>query len=221
MEQQALLLKRADVLAVLIAGVIVGLGLYPITQVLKISLPFPFWMVPIFLPPFCIICLFIAYLLGKKMPFIFQLSKFVVTGLVNTAVDFSVLNLLMSLTHITGGGYYSVFKGISFVVAVCNSYFWNKFWTFSHQTDKRVGGSEMLKFFIVSGIGFGLNVGIASLVTNVIGVQFGIEAGRWANIGAVGGTLVAMAENFLGYKFLVFKKKNAEIVDSAVNVAGE
>jgi len=199
-------------LAVLIAGVVVGFGLYPITQVLKINLPFSFWYVPIFLPVICLLALLVAYLIGKKLPFVFQLAKFVVTGLVNTAVDFSVLNLLMDATHITQGGWFSVFKGISFIVAVTNSYFWNKFWTFSHQTDRQVGGREMLSFFVVSGIGFGLNVGISSLVVNLIGPRFGIEAGRWANIGAVCGTLVAMAENFFGYKFLVFKKKNDDLM---------
>lgn len=209
MQDQVYQLKKTDILAVLIAGEIVGWGIYPISQVLKIKLPFAFWILPVFLPIFCAICLLLAYLIGKKIPFVFQLAKFAVVGLVNTAIDFSILNLLMMLTNIIEGPMYSVFKSISFLVAVTNSFFWNKFWTFRQKSTQQAG-RQFLTFFVVSVIGFGLNVGTASFVTNLIGPQFGIAAGRWANIGAVGGTLVAMVENFLGYKFIVFRKRREQ-----------
>ena len=67
-------------------------------------------------------------------------------------------------------------------------------------------GREFTQFFIVSAIGFGINVGIASLVVNLIGPRFDITEKIWANIGAIFATFFAMVWNFLGYKFIVFKR---------------
>ena len=129
-----------------------------------------------------------------------QIIKFVIVGAFNTLVDLAVLNLFILLTGIAAGTPFIFFKGISFLVAVLNSYFWNRRWTF--RSDKQV----FIQFFIVSAIGLFLNVGTAALLVNIIGPQFGLSEKIWANVGAVGGTLVVMTWNFLGYKFVVFKR---------------
>ncbi len=129
-----------------------------------------------------------------------QIIKFVVVGISNTSVDLAVLNIFIFLTGIASGFPFTIFKTISFVVAVSNSYFWNKRWTF--HSNKKV----FIQFFAVSSIGLLLNVGTASLVVNIIGPQFGIAKQLWANIGAGAGTLVVMTWNFAGYKFFVFGK---------------
>jgi len=99
--------------------------------------------------------------------FSLQFIKFLCVGLINTGVDFGVLNLLMFLFGITKGIGYSFFKAISFIVAVTNSYFLNKRWTF------RKGGKmekeEFAKFIIVSLIAFGINVGTASVLVSFVG----------------------------------------------------
>jgi len=131
-----------------------------------------------------------------------QAVKFILVGILNTFVDLGVLNLLIFTTGIASGFGYSVFKGVSFTVAVVNSYILNKFWTF-----KTTGSFG--KFFIVSLIGFGVNVGVASVVVNIIGNQllsFGVSEKIWANVGAIAATFCAMIWNFIGYKFMVFKK---------------
>ena len=137
-----------------------------------------------------------------------QAIKFVLVGILNTLVDLGILNLLILLSGISTGSGYSAFKGISFTIAVINSYFLNKFWTFK---SRGAGGAkkEFTQFFIVSFIGFGINVGVASFVVNAVGPQLGISDKLWANVGAICATFAAMSWNFLGYKFIVFKK-NAE-----------
>lgn len=133
-----------------------------------------------------------------------QAIKFVLVGILNTLVDLGVLNILILISGISSGLGYSLFKGVSFTAAVINSYFLNKFWTF-----KGLGAGkakkEFAQFLIVSIIGFGINVGVASLVVNIIGPKFGIGDKLWANVGAICATLAAMSWNFLGYKFIVFK----------------
>lgn len=140
----------------------------------------------------------------NKLRFFFQGIKFLIVGGLNTAIDLGVLNVLIFLSGITAGPMFSVFKGISFTVAVINSYLVNKHWTFKAQT--QTNAKEVGEFLVVSIIGFFLNVGTASIMVNVIGPQFGLTEQLWANVGALCGTLVTMTWNFLGYKFVVFKR---------------
>lgn len=150
---------------------------------------------------------FLGYLtaefLGKWVALFKQLGRFGIVGILNTVVDLAVFNLLINTLGITEGLMANLFKGLSFVVAVINSYYWNKYWTFQVQKKTKV---EFVEFVVVSLVGFGLNVGAFHLMVNVIGPlgELGVEA--WANIGALTGTLAGLAWNFLGYKLIVFKK---------------
>ena len=93
------------------------------------------------------------------------------------------------------------------------NFFGNKFWTFKKLPlaapvleEKKSAGKEVLQFFIISLIGFAINVGIAHLVVNVWGPHFGINKNLWGTIGAMCGTVLGLVWNFLGYKLVVFKK---------------
>ena len=160
---------------------------------------------PITLPLLALAFILIVSLFKEKLLAIYQLAKFMLVGTLNTFIDLGVLNFLMVLSGITSGWYFSLFKAISFSSAATNSYFWNKFWTFGKKETK-VGVGEYSKFYVITGGGFLINVGIASLLVNVIGPQFGFSPTIWANIGAIIAVLCAFMWNFLGYKFIVFKK---------------
>jgi len=67
-------------------------------------------------------------------------------------------------------------------------------------------GTEFSQFFVITLISGGIHVGVASLVVNVIGSQFGVSPFVWATVGKILGITVASVWNFLGYKFIVFKK---------------
>jgi len=41
---------------------------------------------------------------------------------------------------------------------------------------------------------------------NVLGPQFGLSQEIWANIGAIIAAFAALFCNFIGYKFIVFKR---------------
>ena len=148
--------------------------------------------------------LFVSSLVLKKIPVLFQAAKFLLVGALNTFVDLGVLNLLILLFSVEAGFLFSIFKGSSFAVAVINSYAWNKYWTFeSAAGDKK---KEFSKFLVVSIIGFILNVGIASLLVNILKAPEGIDPKVWANIAALFATIASMVWNFTGYKLMVFKK---------------
>ena len=135
-----------------------------------------------------------------------QFIKFLLVGVLNTGIDFGVLNLLMFSTGITSGIYYSVFKAISFICSVTNSYIWNKRWTF--KKGKSLEKKEFSKFFIISLMSFGVNIGVASILVNIIGPVGGVSSYIWANISALAAAGFTTLINFFGYKYLVFKDKS-------------
>jgi len=157
------------------------------------------WLLPIVFPVLCAGGMVAALLFKEKLLILYQFAKFFLVGGMNTLVDLGILNLLIFVSEISSGLWYSVFKGFSFLVPTINSYLWNKLWTF------KTGKGTFSQFLVVSFIGLLINVGIASLVVNSIGIQFGLSAAAWASIGALAGSVVGLIWNFLGYKFIVFK----------------
>ena len=168
-------------------------------------------LILIFFPFLAASGLFIASIIGNKLPIIFQASKFFLVGTLNTFIDLAVLNFFIWISDISKGIFYVVFKTISFLAATTNSYFWNKFWTFSSSAQgfggqgKKVVGREFGKFFIVTAFGLLINVGVASFIVNTIGPKFGITEKIWASVGAIVAAFFAFLWNFSGSKFIVFK----------------
>jgi len=142
---------------------------------------------------------------ARKIPIILQIAKYGAVGAFNTFLDWGVVNTLIALTSISSGLWFSVFAGTGFIVANIGSFFWNKYWTFTSNGQVSQSGN-MIQFFAVSAVGFGVKVAIASLVVNVIGAPEGFSSEQWANIGNVSGTMLSMVWNFVGYKFWVFKR---------------
>ena len=145
-----------------------------------------------------------AYLLSKRWPVMLQFVKFGIVGGLNAMLDLGVLNLLIRWSGIAFGAYFSLFKALSFSVAVINSYFWNKYWTFHSEDGPRP--VEFFKFLSVNLVGLAINVGAATLVVNFIGAPEGFSKELWANIGAVSSVFISLFWNFIGMKFIVFKK---------------
>ena len=197
-------MRKKDLVVSIIAGILIGLLTIPTIE----QLPLPGALaklgaikVGLILGLLSIIGYLASELLAKWVKVFRQLGRFAIVGILNTVLDFAVLNLLIVGSGIVEGAAASAFKGVSFTVAVINSYYWNKYWTFEF---KEKVNREFLQFFVVSAVGFVLNVAAFSIVVNVIGPVGSIT---WANLGALAGTFTGLAWNFIGYKFIVFKPK--------------
>lgn len=197
-------MKKTDIIISPIIGFFIGVFFFISFKTLQINIP-QNWLLLIVFPPLTLLGLFVASIVGKKVLAIYQMAKFVLVGALNTIVDFGVLNFLMWISGIYAGLFYSVFKGVSFLAASTNSYFWNKHWTFEKK-EEAFARQEYFNFLVIVGIGFLINVGIATFVVNIIGPQFGISKELWANVGAFVAILFAWVWNFTGAKFIVFKK---------------
>lgn len=139
----------------------------------------------------------------------YQFLKFAIVGVLNTIIDFSVLNVLISFFGLQqGDSRYALYKSISFIVAVLNSFLFNKLWVFRktgiYTSDTK---KELSTFFGVSIIGLVINT-LVSTLAFAIGQYVYPHASThvWANAGALTGTVVVLISNFFGYKLLVFKR---------------
>ena len=192
-------MSKKDALLALIIGFVVAAALLLIEENTRLTIAHTEWLL-LALPILSVIGLWITSLLARMRPIFYEVGKFILVGSLNTFVDLGVLNVFILATAITAGAMFSVFKGVAFIVAVINSYFWNKHWTFKAEKGR------FREFLVVSLIGFLINVGVASVMVNLVGPLGGLSGPIWANIGAITATVVALLWNFLGYKFFVFKK---------------
>ncbi|MBI2010783.1 MAG: GtrA family protein [Candidatus Colwellbacteria bacterium] len=157
-----------------------------------------------------IVGLFIVKFLSRWLQILWQIGKFAVVGGLNTFVDFGVLNLLFIMSGIAAGFWFGVFKAISFTAAVINSYFWNKYWTFEAGSKKK---AEFIEFLGVSLVGLVINVGVAAGALRIIplivsgGIESFMAVVLLANLAAFFATFAALVWNFIGYKFIVFRKR--------------
>lgn len=197
-------MRKTDVIISVVIGFLIGVFFFIIIKNIGIEIPYT-WLLLIVFPPLALLGMFVVSFLGRKFLIIYQAGKFMLVGALNTFIDLGILNILIWFSGIVAGPWYSVFKGISFLVATTNSYFWNKHWTF-RKRERVFAPGEFSKFLVVTTIGLSINVGIASVVVNIIGPQFGITEKMWATTGAFAATLISWIWNFLSSKFIVFKK---------------
>ena len=163
------------------------------------------WGLIVVVPIIYVLGLYLGEWLSRKWAFFKSFAKYVMAGFFNAGVDFAIFNLLMHVTGIEKGPAVSSFKTVSFVVAMTNSYFWNKFWAFKAGNTTTEKGKEFVKFAVVNVIGAFLNVSITSGIIFAISPQFGFSQVAWNNIAAVVATAIALIWNFVGFRWIVFK----------------
>ncbi|MBU4285035.1 GtrA family protein [Patescibacteria group bacterium] len=225
-------MKKNDIIAVLFLGEIVAWLILAVAKgILNPDLYDKIHglitiILPIIFPIACLIFLYLASIISKKIKVAYEVAKFILVGGLNTLVDWGVLSFLIfafkrsginsdkvlfevfSITIIL----FTLLKATSFIIATINSYIWNKLWTFKKKTTEKLG-REFIQFITVSIIGFLINVGIASSIFKFIPAMGGLNIEQWAIIAAAIASAISMTWNFVGYKFIVFNKKDGGTSD--------
>ena len=137
-----------------------------------------------------------------------RVGKFLIVGVINTAINLVVLNLLILATAQGRSGiWFTIYQTIGFLLATVNSYLLNKYWTFDGTKNKSV--SEYTVFFFVSFVGLLLNVGAASMLVNVMHkflIAGSLEEKLMPSLASLFGTVVSWLWNYNGYKRIFHKK---------------
>ncbi|PIU98573.1 hypothetical protein COS61_00620 [Candidatus Wolfebacteria bacterium CG03_land_8_20_14_0_80_40_12] len=153
-----------------------------------------------------------------------QAAKFGIVGVLNTVIDCVILNVLVffgfTAAFIILGQKFLVANIISVAVAMTNSFILNKQWTFQSK-----GGNvylEIVKFLAITIIGmfvihqiiFNLfYYQLASISSLVLSIVYFLKLDRFfsdnfiiLNFAKSIAIAASLVWNFIGYKFLVFKK---------------
>ena len=125
-----------------------------------------------------------------------QAIRFIIVGIVNTGVDlgiFYLLSMIPGMPHVAA-------KGISYVAGICNSFVWNKYWTFNAGRSEQ-GKREFAVFFAVNTPPLIVNV----VVFTVLGIW--IDSGTaWVRlVKAFAAAVVSVTWNFLGSRYFAFR----------------
>lgn len=139
--------------------------------------------------------------INKKL--ILRLIRFSFVGVFNTLLDLGILNLLIYLFNVESPLAFSICKGVSFALAIINSYFMNKYFTFAKKEKSK---REFYLFVIISIISLFINMVISSILFYLIGLYPQIVSIHIiATISAIIGAVFSMIINYIGYSYFVFK----------------
>ena len=198
-------LKANDYKLAAIAGFLTGVCLIPTLVNIQFAYSSLVYGLPVILAVVWVIGLWIGKLLSRALPIMLQLAKFAEIGVLNTVINFGLLNLASLATGVTAGvlaGWYNV---PATIVAAGNSYFWNKYWVF-HKVDRKGIFHDLPKFVIVTIVGIVVNSLIIIAFTSYR-PGHNLTSGQWLNVGKFLATVIGILVDFLGYKFLVFVTK--------------
>ena len=120
-----------------------------------------------------------------------QFLKFVVIGVLSTTVNYSIFYILYQSLSV----YYMKASSMGFIVGVLAGYRLNKSWTFCIKEKTK---DYIYKYFIVYFISLILGLGLLKFFVTVLGI-----VPKLATFLMIGFTTCT---NFLGTKFLVFKR---------------
>ncbi len=213
-------MKVIDIIFGLIAGRVVGFLLSDFLKTWEINIGFYYNLVLwVALPLLSLFFLWLANLIGRKLLFVFQVAKFLLVGVFATVIDLKVFEFLTwffvsALSKIPDGfAIGAIFtssglllpKSFSFIAATVLKYLGNKYWTFQKQNKEGLN-KEITQFFIITLIGLMIDVISFYYFAKIMGPSFEIPSAVWIKLSVVFAAVTAALWNFLGYKFLVFKK---------------
>jgi len=198
-------MKKASILGSLIIGLVCG---FILPQVEFFTGIFPEQILtyfPVLLPLLSLTGVWVLETFFKEAPALIQFGKTFLVGILNSAIDLGVFDCLTWVWGVASGWLPVLFKALSFSCGAVNSYFWNKFWTFGKK-DTKEKAKEAVQFFLVTLGGLLIHTVVIFIGVNVIGVQLGVSDRMWASISNMAAIFTGFVWNFLGYKFIVFKK---------------
>lgn len=144
----------------------------------------------------------------------FQISKFAIVGVINTLVDLLFFNVFRRFKRISA----TVASYMSSTIAMVNSYFLNRYWTFSASSNG--SGTEIIKFIMSTVVGiYVIHNGIVWLLTNKLPwpgklalkitrlikpLNFMSDSFITDNFAKLTAIIFSLIWNFILYKFWVF-----------------
>ncbi len=148
----------------------------------------------------------------EKLKVFLQGLKFAVVGGANTGIDFLMMNILFLVFRPSGQAGLMLISVSAACMAMLNSYFMNKYWSFSAgkapKRERQAG--EFAAFVAVSFLGLAVNTSVFLFCSKFINELFGISGFLNINASRLVGVGAAMCVTFLGYKLGVFDTQSVK-----------
>ncbi len=143
------------------------------------------------------------FTIGEKYPRFTIATRYLIIGVLNTLVDLGFLSFLLYFNqNKTTGWYYILFKSLSFILALGNSYYFNSHFSFSNFQQKSSHIERVSKFLLVSLIALAININLASLINHFN--FWSLSPHFWGTLAALIASFFGTIFNFIGYRFWVF-----------------
>lgn len=200
------MIARCDFILAFLIGVLTGILLLPVIFILDISFPYHIILTIFICATIMPAGLLFGMMLQKYIGIGAQFSKYVASGLLSFAIDFSFLNIISYYTGVTAGLTVGWINIPGSLLALTNAYLWNKFWVFKRGKESGIF-AHLPRFLFVVLIGMIINSSIVVAMTTGFSSSHPLlTEQRWLNIAKIVATAVAVMWNFIGYKFIAFKK---------------
>lgn len=124
----------------------------------------------------------LSALIAEKRQELVRFLKFCVVGVIGTAIDFGVFNLLHNFLHV----HQVLSNTLSVSAAIVNNYLWSRYWVYP-ETKDRQGGKKFAQFVVVSVIAWALNTSILWSTDRWLLGSEGLLAGLIAPLAAAAG----------------------------------
>lgn len=198
-------MKIVDIIFALICGLTVNWVAFDFLKSYGIDFGLYKWLLLWLLPIISLIFLWLASLIGRKLLFVFQAAKYLLVGAFVTVIDLKLFEFLVWIFSFAISQNQIIAKVTSFLFATFVKYWGNKHWAFEKPGKERVK-LEVFQFFLITMVGLGIDVGFFFYLTRIMGPQLETPQELWVKLSVILAAIVAALWNFLGYKFLVFKK---------------
>ncbi len=142
----------------------------------------------------------------SSLPPLGQLLRFGTIGILNTAFDILLLNLLLWIFAIHTTPLMLVANAAAYGLGAVNSFVWNKYWTFAH--GQRVTRQEMIRFAAVTLCGMGINDLLLGVAGHLLLPLMGSTV-LWANLSKLLAVAGSMVISFMGMRLWVFTHRPA------------
>jgi len=213
MTKKSNMLKKSSLAGII--GLFTAVFLHLLLAVNEISfsafgVQFHPWMLYMVFPVGEMVGYFIVLHIFSHVRVLVEASRFAIVGFFNFVLDVSLLSALSQKFDIYSGAGIILLNIIAGSVAVLNSYYWNRKFTFQKQTDANVG--EFGAFLFVSIVGLVINTTVLFILTTFVTPFAGITEEQFLTLAKIISIFISLFWNFFGYKLFVFKKRTQERV---------
>ncbi|GCE31707.1 hypothetical protein KDA_71910 [Dictyobacter alpinus] len=145
-----------------------------------------------------------------------QIVRFSLVGITNSAIDILVLNLLLWLAPPPTLSVLLTYNISAYILGALNSFFWNKYWTFRQKKHVVIYG-ELIRFSVVTLISVCVNSGIvwSSIVVLQPFIKNQFLLTNSAKIAAVIGTSIV---SYIGMRLWVFEHSARKLQEAELTV---